>query len=103
MPLALEPPALAIASLTISGENGRKSSNTDLMKGSLNDPILWSMRKPTDGRVLLDQAICLFPGRGDQCRPRSKEGLVTSGNSRVTVIEASNQLPKFGRVSPIVD
>ena len=28
---------------------------------------------------------------------------MTSGNSRVTVVEAPNQLPKFGRVSPIVD
>ena len=41
----------------------------------------------------------LFAGRGDQCRPRSKEGHMTSVNSRVTIIE----LPKFGRDSLIVN
>ena len=50
---------------------------------------------------MLDQDVSLSAGGGDQCRPRSKEGLMTRGNSRVMVIEAPNQLPEFGWVSPI--
>ena len=53
--------------------------------------------------LMVDQDVSLTMGRGDQCRSRSKEGLMTSGNTRVTVIEAPNQLPKFGRVSPKVN
>ena len=52
---------------------------------------------------MLDQDVSLSARGGDQCRPRSKEGLMTNGNSRVTVIEVPNQLPEFGRVSPIVN
>ena len=73
------------------------------MKGSFDDPIFGTVGQPADGGIVLDQDVSLSAGGGDKCRPRSKEGLMTSENSRVTVVEAPNQLPKFGRVSPIVN
>ena len=61
------------------------------------------MGQPANGCIMMDQDVSLTMGRGDQCRSRSKEGLMTRGNSRVTVIEPPKQLPEFGRVSPIID
>ena len=73
----------------------------DPVQSPFDHSIFGSVGQPADSGIMLNQCIRLCPGRGDQCRPRSKEGLVTGGNSRIIVIEAPTQLPEFGRVSPI--
>ena len=77
--------------------------HADPVKSPLNQAIFRPVGQSTDRGIMLDQRVRLSSRRRNQRGPRSKEGLMTSGNSRVTVIEAPNQLPEFGRVSPIID